>query len=113
MNIFFDTEFTGLVPGTQLISIGMVAESPITKRIERLYAEFTDYDINKCDNWIKVNVIDHTIAKDYKATLAINSSSLVDSDRLGPIDKEVVARMKDFQKIQDIYLEIASILLFI
>lgn len=39
MNIFFDTEFTGLHKNTTLISIGCVDENGRT-----FYAELTDYD---------------------------------------------------------------------
>lgn len=52
MNVYFDTEFTGLVPGTTLISIGMV-----TEKDERFYAEFTDFNELLCDDWIFENVI--------------------------------------------------------
>lgn len=52
MNVYFDTEFTGLVPGTTLISIGMVTEND-----ERFYAEFTDFNELLCDDWIFENVI--------------------------------------------------------
>lgn len=51
--IFFDTEFTGLHQNTTLISIGLVAENG-----ESFYGEFTDYDNNQVNDWIKSNVID-------------------------------------------------------
>ena len=54
MNIYFDTEFTGLVPNTTLISIGMV-----TDRGEKYYAEFTDYNENLVTGWIREHVIDN------------------------------------------------------
>ena len=56
MNLYFDTEFTGLVPGTTLISIGMVSEDG-----RQFYAEFTDYNKRLCDDWIKENVISKLI----------------------------------------------------
>ncbi len=56
MNIYFDTEFTGLVPNTTLISIGCVAETG-----EKFYAEFTDYDESLCSDWIKENVLDNLL----------------------------------------------------
>lgn len=59
MNIYFDTEFTGLVPNTTLISLGCVAETG-----EKFYAEFTDYDESLCDDWIKENVIKNLLIKD-------------------------------------------------
>ena len=45
MKIFFDTEFTGLHKGTELISIGMVDEVGRT-----FYAEFNDYDKNQIED---------------------------------------------------------------
>lgn len=52
MNLYFDTEFTGLVPRTTLISLGIVADDG-----KKFYAEFTDYKKELCDDWIKKNVI--------------------------------------------------------
>ena len=52
MKVFFDTEFTGLHPGTTLISIGCVAEDGRT-----FYAELTDFNVKDCDEWIRENVI--------------------------------------------------------
>ena len=54
MEIFFDTEFTGLHKDTTLISIGLVDENDRT-----FYAEFSDYDESQCDEWIHENVINH------------------------------------------------------
>lgn len=56
MNLYFDTEFTGLHIDTTLVSIGIVAEDE-----KKFYAEFSDYDERQCDNWIKENVLKHTI----------------------------------------------------
>ena len=53
MLIFFDMEFTGLHQYTTPISLGMVTEKGDT-----FYAEFTNYDINQCDGWIRANVLD-------------------------------------------------------
>lgn len=56
MKLFFDTEFTGLHKDTTLVSIGIVAENG-----NRFYAEFSDCDESQCDDWIKKNVLKHTI----------------------------------------------------
>lgn len=53
INIYFDTEFTGLHKGTTLISIGCIADNG-----ESFYGEATDFDYSQCDKWIKDNVID-------------------------------------------------------
>jgi viroplasmin and RNaseH domain-containing protein len=54
MNIFFDTEFTGLHKDTTLISVGLVAENG-----DSFYGEFADYDTTQVDEWIQKNVIDN------------------------------------------------------
>ena len=56
MNVYFDTEFTGLHKDTTLISIGLVADNG-----RKFYAEFTDYDKSQCDDWIKTNVLDNLL----------------------------------------------------
>lgn len=59
MLIFFDTEFTGLVPNTSLISIGCLTEYG-----EEFYAELTDYNERLITKWIYDNVIDHLFYRD-------------------------------------------------
>ena len=56
MNLYFDMEFTGLRKNTTPISIGIVSDNG-----KRFYAEFCDYDKSQCSDWIKENVISHTI----------------------------------------------------
>ena len=53
MKIYFDTEFTGLTKNTDLISIGLIAENGST-----FYGELTDFNIAKCDQWVKDNVVE-------------------------------------------------------
>lgn len=52
MNLFFDTEFTGLHKDTTLISLGIVSEDG-----RKFYTEFMDYDISQVTDWIAENVI--------------------------------------------------------
>lgn len=54
MKVFFDTEFTGLYQNTTLISIGLVSEDG-----RSFYAESTEYDKSKIDEWLQKNVIDN------------------------------------------------------
>ena len=70
MNLYFDTEFTGLVPGTTLISLGIVSENS-----EKFYAEFTDYDESKVTPWIEENVIENL-----RAYLQLKSPALKNKD---------------------------------
>lgn len=62
MNVYFDTKFTGLVPNTTLISIGMVAETG-----EKFYAEFTDYNKDLVTDWIQENVIDNLVLMPFES----------------------------------------------
>lgn len=55
MNLYYDSEFTGLHQNTSFISLAMVADDG-----QAFYAEFTDYDKSQCDDWIKQNVLAHT-----------------------------------------------------
>lgn len=47
--LFFDFEFTGLRQNTTPISLGVYAENGHT-----FYAEFTDYDKDQIDDWLRV-----------------------------------------------------------
>lgn len=58
MNVFFDTEFTGLEPGAKLMSLGMVTDNS-----QRFYAEFSDYDILNLSEWVEENVFNHLLSK--------------------------------------------------
>jgi hypothetical protein len=74
IKLFMDFEFTSLSPDAQPISLGIVSEeiksvpaTPINvaKKImgdnlfnsKSFYAEFSDFDINRCDDWVKKNVL--------------------------------------------------------
>lgn len=52
MILFFDTEFTELGPKAQLISLGIISEKG-----DRFYAEFTDYDDENLNKFVKENVV--------------------------------------------------------
>lgn len=54
MNLYFDTEFTGLHKDTTLISIGIISEDGRT-----FYAELTDYDKTQVDDWLQEHVINN------------------------------------------------------
>lgn len=52
MKMFFDTEFTELTQKAKLLSLALVAESGAS-----FYAEFSDYDVSKANDWVKENVL--------------------------------------------------------
>jgi hypothetical protein len=53
MNIYWDSEFTGLHQHTTLISIGFITENDLT-----FYAEFTDYAQDQVDEWLQKNILE-------------------------------------------------------
>ena len=77
MKVFFDTEFTGLRKDTTIISIGLVSDN-----YKKFYAEFTDYDKDQVDDWIKDNVINNLIIKynHFNVTLKALRSNQLDKN---------------------------------
>ena len=106
MNVYFDTEFTGLVPGTTLISIGMV-----TEKDERFYAEFTDFNELLCDDWIFENVIanlrqEHMRGKISDRVSVVENETYVvgDSSYIRPILEEWLADQAEISENKRIQL---------
>lgn len=58
MNIYFDTEFTGLQKDTDLISLGMVYLDK-NRKPNALYIEFNDYRKELVNPWLAENVINN------------------------------------------------------
>ena len=97
MNIFFDTEFTGLQKDTDLISIGLISENN-----DVFYAEITDYDQQKLNPWLFANVIKNLSIENFKsATTKFNiehyrASFSIISKKLN----EWLERISDWKHIQ-------------
>lgn len=96
INLYFDFEFTSLSPDAQPISLGIVSDAIISDSDNRLkeetdkcgiegfkydyksssksfYAEFSDFDIDRCDDWVKENVV---------SKLKFNPDSSIEKDSL-------------------------------
>lgn len=102
MNIFFDMEFTGLHQRTTPISLGMVTENGDT-----FYAEFTDYDINQCDGWIRTNVLDKLLFNGEEEFYNIGENCRVKDDASGVTIAlnewlELVRNGEDIQFVSDV-----------
>lgn len=98
MNLYFDTEFTGLHKRTSLISIGIVAENG-----KKFYAEFSTYRENQCDDWIRENVIKHTILGGNEALakrLGEDSDTTVVIGSKADIRYELGEWLKQFDEVQ-------------
>jgi len=84
IKLFFDFEFTSLSPDAQPISLGILSEETFDKKYRALYsvnaiiskgncsidhllpsksfyAEFSDFDLSRCDDWVKENVVSKLI----------------------------------------------------
>jgi hypothetical protein len=69
INLFFDFEFTSLSPDAQPISLGIVNDEwfpGVKQKIKgdeshleskSFYAEFSNAEMNRCDDWVKENVV--------------------------------------------------------
>ena len=86
MNIFFDTEFTGFHQDTSLISIGLIDEDG-----RSFYAEFTDYDLSYCDDWIRCNIISNLIFKGNHSDLC---NTIIDGNSVQVIGKSKYIKLK-------------------
>lgn len=99
MNIYFDTEFTGLDhKNPDLISLGCVAETG-----EKFYAEFTDYDISKCSDWVKENVIANLITENPNSDGSVNGR--IDNTGNPLFDCTTVGDTDYIRKILTLWLE--------
>lgn len=81
--LFFDTEFTGLHKNTDLISIGIVADTGA-----EFYAELTDYDKSQVDGWILKNVISNLTLEGEGNTFSLATK----------LNKGVSVKVKDSKK---------------
>ena len=54
MNLYYDAEFTGLRQHTSLISLALVSDDG-----RAFYAEFSDYNRDQLDDWLRDNVLAH------------------------------------------------------
>lgn len=100
MNIFFDTEFTGLHKDTTLISIGLVTEDGTT-----FYAELSNYDKSQVDEWIQKNVIDNLIWNSEKHIARVepvpfNKSMEVKSDCKQEVELLLCGWLNQFNTIE-------------
>jgi hypothetical protein len=74
INLYVKFQFTSLSPDAQPISIGIVSDDLLNPKstgeesaciylfgkerfAKSFYAEFSDFDINRCDDWVKENVV--------------------------------------------------------
>jgi hypothetical protein len=71
IKIFLDTEFTGLHQNTNLISLGMVAETG-----QEFYAEFNDYDPSQLNPWLEEHVLKKLDFKNVQELVEETESSI-------------------------------------
>jgi hypothetical protein len=108
INLYFDFEFTSLSPDAQPISLGIVSDD-INKTLmppcdvyhesvnysKSFYAEFTDFDINRCDDWVKENVVGKLIGT---GIIGGNGTSVYANTRI--IKRELIKFLGQFSDYQ-------------
>lgn len=122
LNLYFDFEFTSLSPDAQPISVGIVSEDmkpcdfpdeyPKNEMIsfsdyksKFFYAEFSDFDINRCDDWVKENVVGKLQYNDakhpyekYKYDAKSGNVTFIDTtDEIKEVLKAWLSQFSDYQ----------------
>lgn len=101
MNLYFDTEFTGLKKNTNLISIGIIAEDGY-----KFYAENVDIIpevLVRVDPWIKKNVIDRTIMggdRELESSLLDDSTITTVIRGMSDIKNQLSKWLRQFSDVQ-------------
>lgn len=92
IKLFFDFEFTSLSPDAQPISLGIISQE--TKPCDfpevykgrdlvswneyqpkSFYAEFSDFDLNHCDDWVKENVVKKLTMLEFSQELGLKNEN--------------------------------------
>lgn len=95
MNLYFDTEFTGLHKDTTLISIGIISDDN-----GFFYAELNDYDKSQINEWLKKNVIDNLRYNNkdtFRAESGYNLSVKGNLKEVSEALKEWIGQFKDIK----------------
>ena len=87
INLFLKIHTTSLSPDGQIISLAIVSEELIHVKVKEFiktgekqlisssdgtkffYAEFTDYDLNRCDNFVKENIVSKLLYTNHEPKL--------------------------------------------
>lgn len=94
INLYFDFEFTSLSPDAQPISLGIISDetgftfpNPEPKTVtmkdripiyKSFYAEFSDFDLNRCDDWVKENVVSKLILNKPELPEGKHAATIID-----------------------------------
>ena len=103
--IFYDFEATSVSKDADPISLGMVAVTDTDstnmlgkrqRNIKTFYAEFDDFNIDKCDDWVKENVVDKLHLQGSKINI---DNNIVKGDTVN-IKNHLTAWLSQFESIE-------------
>ena len=99
INLFLKAHFTSLSPDGQFISLAIISESAnfrtgihpanFEQAEKSFYAEFGDFDINRCDDWVKENVVRKLTYLDFDCRMP-KQSLLGSFDLSGKADSSII-----------------------
>lgn len=98
--VYFDTEFTDLDKNADLISIGMVSSDG-----KGFYAEVSDFDIDKCSEFVKKNVLPNMVHdKDEVKDSVSYLKNTIYEPKSGIVDKlkEWLNQFEEVQFVSDV-----------
>lgn len=101
MNIYMDCEMTGLHKNTTLISLGMISDDNKT-----FYAEFTDYDYNQINDWLKTNILSKLVINQ-ECVYSDNKSTAVKGNK-NTIRIELIKWLSTFDEHIEIWSDCLS-----
>jgi len=122
INLYFDFKFTSVSPDAQPVSLGIVSD-PFTRSIAKgedlpfgvatgnetanviedaksFYAEFTDFNLDRCDNWVRDNVVSKLVygRKETISGFHIDNMDICkDTERVKEYLKAWLAQFSDYQ----------------
>lgn len=95
MNLYFDTEFTGLHKDTTLVSIGIISEDN-----RFFYAELNDYDKIQVDDWLQEHVINNLRYNDKNTFRAESGFNLSIKGNLKEVSEALSQWVRQFNDVK-------------
>lgn len=97
VKLFFDFEFSGLTIKTTPISLGIISDDG-----QQFYAEFNDYSVEQCDEWINDNVVANLLYNDSFMYFENNTEEKLLSikDNKAKISEQLLLWLKQFKKVE-------------
>jgi hypothetical protein len=96
---FYDFEATSVSRDADIISLGIVATKN-GKIIKTFYCEFNDFDLDKCDEWVKTNIISNLKLSNFEKLDKKDKHNVKLLGSTSYISKHLKKWLSDFEEIE-------------